>query len=311
MNRLRLALLLLSCAIGFAAFAEVVDASVCEVLANPASFDGKTIRITNATVIAGFDEFVVEGTGCNPAGAIWLAYPEGTKGKAGPAAFLRLQLAKNNAANAEAPKRAPVTLQKNDQFKRFDSQLATPYKSRALCLGCPRNTVTATLIGRIDGVSAPGMTRDASGKVTAIAGFGNMNRYPARLVLQEVSGVSAREIDYAATPVKGDSRRASAASREQAQRAAAAFGEPGEDNGVMVGFGVVNELLPDEGAKGNADSPDGVLYHVTIDMNRLGKEAVSNAIAHIGTHIADIRGGVLLRTLDEAESRAWQTTFMP
>lgn len=44
--------------------AQVVDASACDILANPQSFDGKTVRI-KGTVIAGFDEFAVKASGCN------------------------------------------------------------------------------------------------------------------------------------------------------------------------------------------------------------------------------------------------------
>ena len=60
------------------------------------------IHIEIDSVVAGFDEFVIEGSACNPPAAIWLAYPEGTKGKAGPAAFLRLQLASNSPAVSDA-----------------------------------------------------------------------------------------------------------------------------------------------------------------------------------------------------------------
>jgi hypothetical protein len=311
MNRLVTWLLLLCCGLASAAFADVVDASLCDVLANPASFDGKVIRIKAASVVAGFDEFRIEGTGCNPAGAIWLAYPEGTKGKAGPAALVRMQLAGNSTAVADAPKRTAVTLERNGDFKRFDSLLATPFKSSAMCLGCPRYTVSATLVGRLDGVSRAGLQRDESGKVTGLAGFGNLNLYRARLVLQSVSDVVPREVDYSPSAVaaKGDSRRAGSASADQVKRAIGAFGEEGEHNGVLVGFGIANEVSPDEGTKGNADSPDGILFLSTFDMNRLGKQVLSNAMAHVGAHIADVRGGVLPPAMDEAEARAWQATF--
>ena len=52
--------------------------------------------------------------------AIWLAYPEGTNGKAGPAAFLRLQLGKNHPAAVTDVRRTPITLDKNRDFKNFD-----------------------------------------------------------------------------------------------------------------------------------------------------------------------------------------------
>ncbi|HXH91955.1 MAG TPA: hypothetical protein VNN25_10280 [Thermoanaerobaculia bacterium] len=313
MSPLRTFVLILVLSSGFASVAsgQAVDASVCDVLANPASFDGKFIRIKGAPVVAGFDEFVIDGSGCKPSSAIWFAYPEGTKGKAGPAAFLSLQLAKNSPAVANATHRTAVTLQKNGDFKQFDSLLATQSKASGACLACPRYTVEATLVGRLDGVSAAGLLRDASGKVTGVAGFGNMNLYRARFVLQSVSSVIPHEVSDTTNAVaaRRDSRNAgTSVDPEQAKRAIAAYGEPGEDNGVEVSFGIANEVSPDEGAKGKSASPDGILFRVRFDMNRIGKPMLSRAMAHMGTHIADVRGGVPLSGVDEAESRAWKVT---
>ena len=64
--------------------AQAVDTTVCDVLKNPASFNGKMVRI-KGTVSAGLDQFIVRGSDCGqPVDAIWLSYPEGTKGKAAP-----------------------------------------------------------------------------------------------------------------------------------------------------------------------------------------------------------------------------------
>jgi hypothetical protein len=192
--------------------AQVGDVSICEILANPQSFDGKIVRV-KGTVTAGFDEFALRDAGCNRViNAIWLAYPEGTKGKAGPAAFVQLQLGRNNKAVAPSPSRSPVKLDKNKEFKQFDSLLSTPYKAGGMCLGCVRYTVTATLVGRIDGVKEAGVVRDNSGKFVSANGYGNLNLYRARLVLQTVSDVSAHEIDYSkvSSITKDDSARESA-----------------------------------------------------------------------------------------------------
>lgn len=258
--------------------AEPVDTSVCDILANPTSFDGKIIRLKEATVTTGFDEFVIDGSTCSSPESIWLAYPEGTKGKAGPTALLRLQLAKNNSAVAsEAPARAAVTLQKDNNFTRFDSLLAEPYKPKA-CLGCPRYSVSATLVGRLDVATRK-----------TIEGFGNANLYRTRLVLQSVSDVVPHEINYAATAARGDLKRARThATREQLKRAIDAFGAEGEDNGVSVGFGVANEIAPNEFAKGDHNSPDGILFYATFNIERLGEEMLQKAMAHIGAHIADL-----------------------
>jgi hypothetical protein len=292
------------------ASAQVVDVAACDVLSNPVAYDGKLIRMKGVTAVARFDEFVVEGSGCGSSEGIWLDYPAGTKAKAGPVALLRLQLAKNAPAGGDVPAAGMVTLQRDDQFSQFDSLLATPYKSRALCLGCPRYTVTATLTGRLEGVKSPGLTRDDNGSPTSVAGFGNLNMYRSRLVLQSVSDVVPHEIDYATTAVPGDSRRAKArATGEQLHRGAAAFGGPGEDNGVEVGFGVANEVVPGEFARGTAASPDGILFYATFNMDRLSKSDLSLALAHVGIHLADIRERVPFKDLSSLEDRAWQATF--
>ena len=314
--------------------AQIADASICDVLVNPQAFDGKVIRV-KGTVTAGFDEFVAKDATCNqPVNAIWLAYPEGTKGKAGPVAVLQLQLSKNNPAPVASPERSSVKLDKNKDFKQFDSQLSTPYKAGGVCLGCTRYAVTATLVGRLDGVKQAGIVRDSSGRPIGVNGFGNLNLYRARLVVQSVSDISSSEIDYSAVRLaaKGETPHESAGgdpvaaahqaarafnpgsqAAKQVERAAAAYGEPGEDNGVEVGFGISNEVSKGDGLKGSNDSPDGLLFNCTFDADRLKGEALSWAIAHVGTHIADLRDphlNVAEANAYELESRAWQTTVL-
>lgn len=309
--------------------AQTVDATVCDILANPQSFDGKTVRI-KGTVIAGFDEFAVKDSTCKqPVNAIWLAYPEGTKGKAGPVGFVQLQLAKNSAGTPAALNRTPTRLDKNKDFKQFDSLLSTQYKGRGMCLGCVRYTVTATLVGRLDGTKMTGVSRDIGGKFVAAAGFGNMNQYSARLVLQSVSDVIPQEIDYSKTAGIKEGGQADsggdpvAAARQlvkafepgspaavQVQEAAAAYGKEGEDNGVVLGFGVANEVAANDGAKGEGTSPDGLLLNCKFDMDRLKGDALSKAILHMGTHIADVRADRSGQKPVDAEYRAWQTTMM-
>jgi hypothetical protein len=301
--------------------AQIVDSTVCDILANPHSFDGQIVRIKGA-VIAGFEEFAIKGSGCNQmVSAIWLTYPEGTNGKAGPVAFLRLQLGKNHPAAVTNVSRAPVTLDKNKDFKDFDNFLSTPAKTSGICLGCVRFTVTATLVGRLDGTKETGLIRDNSGKVTGLGGFGNLNYYNARLVLQSVTEISSQEIDYGKGGVFPPEDTASASrsftpgapTADQIKRAADAFGAPGDDNGVSVGFGGANEIPKDDTAKSNTNSPDGLLFDVTFDSDRLKGPAMNVALSHVGTHIADIRNpqiGISSVIPYGAEFRAWQTAIL-
>lgn len=311
--------------------AQTVDSTVCDVLTNPQSFNGKIVRI-KGMVIAGFEEFAIEELNCQlPVKAIWLDYPEGTKAKAGPVALVRLQLAKNSPGLVVAQNRTAVKLDKNRDFKQFDSLLSTTYKGSGMCLGCVRYTVTATLTGRLDAANSVGVNRDGAGTFLAANGFGNMNRYPARMVLQSVAEVTSQEIDYSkAAAVTKDDRvqeessgdpvaaahqaalafPAGTPAAEQVEQAAAAFGKLGEDNGVVINFGVANEIAKDDGAKGSGDSPDGLLINCMFDMDRLKGDALSKAIVHIGSHIADIRGNQPSLSSSQAEYRAWQTTVL-
>jgi len=181
--------------------AQAVDTTVCNVLKNPKGFDGKTVRI-KGTVIAGLDEFVVTDGDCGKnVNSIWLAYPRGAKAKSGPIAMVELEPAHNFAGKVEAASRPAVTLQRDKAFKQFDSLLAQSHDKGglAVCPGCPRYRVQATLVGRLDGVADATIQRDGSGKITGLGGFGNLNAYPARLVLESVAEVTPTEIDYSAS----------------------------------------------------------------------------------------------------------------
>jgi hypothetical protein len=306
--------------------AQTVDATVCDILKNPQSFNGKIVRI-KGTVSAGFDAFLVKGDGCGQkVNGIWLSYPEGTKAKSGPAAILQLQPAKNFAGIVTAVERTPVQLDKNKDFKQFDSLLSTPYKGGGMCLGCGRYTVSATLVGRLDG-AVPGLKRDGAGKIVSISGFGNLNAYSARLVLQSVSDVTSQEIDYSkplaaaksgSTPDEDAGARlarefgSSSVLKDQAKRAIDAFGKEGDDNGVTVA-GLPNEASGKDDVKGEHNSPDGVLFSCKFDFDRLKGDAMGRAMTHLGEHVADLRNpepGTEGAGPYQLEYRAWLTTML-
>jgi hypothetical protein len=294
--------------------AQVVDTTVCDVLKNPKSFDGKMVRI-KGTVSVDFDQFVVTDTDCGYLiNGIWISYPAGTKGKAGPVALLQVQAAHNFTGTLEPVTRTPVTLDKSKDFKQFDSLLSQTRNRYGLCLACFKNKVSATLVGRLDGVANPALKRDPSGKVVGFGGFGNMNAYPARLVLQSVSDVSAKEIDYSASDAASKTdvpagpqspsldtsdpldvaRKAVAGfttgeAGTQIQKALAAYPKLKEQNGVLVGYGTINEVPANEGQLGAQNSPDGVLFICTFNRDRLQGDQLSIVIIHMGMHIVQLR----------------------
>jgi hypothetical protein len=302
--------------------AQAVDAAICDILKSPQSFNGKIVRI-KGTVSAGFDEFVVRGPGCGQnVNAIWLSYPEGTKGNAGPAAMLQMQPARNFAGTFTSVERTPVSLERNKDFEQFDSLLSTPYQGKGMCLGCIRYMVNATLVGRLDGVMA-GLRRGNGGKIIEISGYGNLNAYSARLVLQSVSDISSQEIDYSKDPGTVASSIESSTGRqigsefgnslrERVKQSADAYGKRGENNGVAVGP-ISNEASKKDDSKGTQGSPDGVLFNCGFDFDRLKKDSLARAMTHMGEHIADLRNpdmGNELAGLYQLEFRAWVITVM-
>jgi hypothetical protein len=333
------------CSLGAQAFAQVVDATVCDVVKKPAAFDGKMVRI-KGTVVAGFDEFAIKGVAdpnCGfPVNVIWLSYPPGSKGKAGPAAMVQIQPAHNFSGTYTAPTRTPVALEKNKDFKQFDSLLAqTHQKGADMCLGCARYQVSATFVGRLDGVADATLKRDASGKIVGFGGFGNMNAYPARLVLQTVSDIASKEIDYSKhdqaikfdapppafgsgdMPVGGvdlntaiahalQSAQAVASGqvKDQAVKAAQVFGKSSEHTGVVASLGVANEAGSNE-ALSTKDSLDGVQFNCTFNEDRLHGEALTRAVTYLGEHVSELRNpapGNEDAPLYVFESDAWIVT---
>jgi len=318
-------------------YAQAVDTTVCEILDHPQSFNGKIVRI-KGTVAASFDQFVIKGADCglNVNKNIWLSYPEGTKAKAGPGVQVHIQPARNFAGEVPAVERTPVTLDKNNKdFKLFDAQLATPYKKGGMCLGCNKFLVTATLVGRLDAVEKAGLQRDKAGKIIGFGGFGHMNAYSARLVLQSVSDVTSKEIDYSKTlastkddaaPGSGELDQLAAARKlvaafapgvstgVQLKRAVDAFGKEGEHNtGVVILHGAGNDAAAKYEGKGTVDSPDGLLFTCDFNLNRLEGDAEGRAIVFAGENIANLRNPApedVNAGFYDLENYAWQITVL-
>jgi hypothetical protein len=310
-----LALFACACVCGLGA--QAVDTTVCAVMKNPKAFDGKIVRI-KGTAVAGFDEFIVKDS--SPCGyqvdGIWLAYPQGTKGKAGAVALVEVQPAKNYAGAYTAPTRAAVTLDKSKDFKQFDNLLSqTHNKGAGMCLGCTRYEVTATLTGRLDAVADAGIKRDKAGKVTSFGGFGNMNGYPARLVLQSVTDVTPKEIDISKSDAatKGDTATfagtgdlydpmvaaaksvaglAGTPAGEQAKKDVEVYPKPGEHNGVLLSYGPTNEAAARDEELSAKDSPDGIQYNCILNQGRLEGDSELRAIVHMGQHISDLKSPI-------------------
>lgn len=153
------------------AAAKTHQVSVCTLLRTPASFDNAIVTL-RATVSSGFEIFAIRDPKNAECGSIWLEYAGG-----GPMASTSLGALTPNASRPE------LTLRDDSALKRFHALLnARMYpRDRAMtCMGCNRYEVSATMTGRID---YAGPDR----------GFGHLNMFPLRFVLQSVPEVSAKD----------------------------------------------------------------------------------------------------------------------
>ena len=103
----------------------------------------------------------------------------------------------------------------------------------------------------MDGVDDAGVRRDAAGKIVGVSGFGNLNGYKARLVLQSVADVTPQEVDFSKTdPItKSDSPsdmpdQTALNAIEAAHKAALAF--PGNPAGAQIERAVIRVVQVDD-----------------------------------------------------------------
>jgi hypothetical protein len=102
-------------------------------------------------------------------------------------------------------------------------------------------------------------------------------------------------------------------SGQQFRRAVEAFGKPGENNGVQIGFGNSNEAAAKDETKGAKDSPDSLLFICTFNTNRLTGDAETRAIVFAGENVANLRTpipGGATASLSQLDDRAWVTTIL-
>jgi hypothetical protein len=164
----RLAVLLF---LASSATAKTTQTNVCAVVRAPAAYDGRTVRL-RATVSAGFEIFAIHDPKDANCGTIWLTYAGG-----GPIASTSMGALTPNVTRPE------MTLHEDAAMKRFRELLGAQMHPRdrgTVCMPCNRYSVTATMTRRID-YAGKGL------------GFGHLNMFPARFVLESVSGVSAKD----------------------------------------------------------------------------------------------------------------------
>jgi len=153
-----------------------IAATVCDITSRPQEFDGKIVRV-RAQVVSGFEISAIGDRDCQ----VWLSYPG-----AGVDAMVSF------GGSTPQLSRPEIVLKRDRAFRqmtRFLEAEMYPRERRSICMGCRRYEVTATMIGRVDHAAGRG-------------GFGHLNGYKTRLLLQSVAEVSARDNAGAYDPAK-------------------------------------------------------------------------------------------------------------
>lgn len=161
-----------------------IDTTVCAVLADPAAFNNKLVRI-RAYVWGGREGSVLVDHRCE--GSIWLGHDDEPL-PPNAANIFGLNLLGSEDAEGKRILPIPVSLVRDSKFDRFERLLRqnahpemAPPDSDA-----PVQHVIATFIGRIDGVS-PQIHEFFKNQPDCILGFGHLGQYEAQFILQSVA----------------------------------------------------------------------------------------------------------------------------
>jgi hypothetical protein len=159
-----------------------IDTTVCDVLADPAAFNNKLVRI-RAYYWGGREGSVLVDHRCE--GSVWLEYPDGRASPPDAANIFGLNLLGSEDAEGKRILPIPVSLVRDSKFDRFESLLRLNPEPTVPLDGDPVQHVIATFIGRIDGVS-PQIHQFFKNQPACILGFGHLGQYEAQFILQSV-----------------------------------------------------------------------------------------------------------------------------
>jgi len=171
--------------------AEPVETTICEALAHPVAFDGKSVRLRGTVVLRTENFSIVQPcSGSEGPDEIWLEYgypEEAPTPFCCPGGFDR-----NNKPIFSEPR---VNLVRDGSFKKLKRDLAARRSGkddhgddcslfRPPSPECQKFTVSATLTGKLSAVKL----------VAGMGGFGHFGLFPAKLVIQRVEDVTSVEV---------------------------------------------------------------------------------------------------------------------
>jgi len=171
-----------------------VETTACEIADAPAQFNNKLVRV-RGHVQVNFEFSTIGDDGCPE--AIWFTYGDGS-GPAGLVATID-GTARPHVTNERGRRvaSAKVTLVRDSNFDEFEKLLTTAAKLNVHQENMRfAQRVTATFIGRIDGVSRQDHIAHQHrypNRKPGSEGFGQFGMFDAQLVVERVEGISISE----------------------------------------------------------------------------------------------------------------------
>lgn len=179
-----------------------VETSVCKIVDDPSAYNNKLVKV-RGYVEASFEYSVLLDERC-PDNGIWFALADGS----GPPGLVIISRGNGTLGSKDSRGRVTppiaVRLIRDSNFEELDHYLAISTKGESCADGpppafppdCTTYRVTATFIGRVDGVSkkvhAAHLKRSSRDPVDW-KGFGHMGMFDALIVVQSVEKVVAED----------------------------------------------------------------------------------------------------------------------
>ncbi|HWC99983.1 MAG TPA: hypothetical protein VG456_24655 [Candidatus Sulfopaludibacter sp.] len=163
---------------------EPIKTTLCELASAPERFNGRIVAVRGPIQIA-FENFTFSLSECESRKVddVWLEYGRGPKQQ--PTTW----------CCGDMVPRDTLILVQDKEFRRFHRYLTDEKKERD-CYNCYGFKVTATLTGRFEAVDTQPCPGDGKGHCCEFGGgFGHFGASCARLVIQRVTGVVAKQVD--------------------------------------------------------------------------------------------------------------------
>ncbi len=177
-----------------------VDTTLCDLVKSADRFNEKVIRV-RTLIVRGMESVILYDKTCAVDARVELEWPEqpdptATGDESFEYAFISSPDAIKRPARLQWRKPPPpVRLVKDETYTKFLAALNQD-RPEPTCVSCPVNSVTATMTGRFEHASLRAI-RDKSKKIEIgdPYGFGHMNMWDSRFVLQSVSEFVSKPLD--------------------------------------------------------------------------------------------------------------------